>query len=87
MEGIEFEIEEELKKETAAERLVASDKSGPLVKLVLKMGGKDPVVANIILLAISAVFFGVTIYLYADILGISKRQAPTIVEPSTILIQ
>lgn len=69
MQGIEFEEDKNyqgLKTQTLSTPVA---KKGFLLKLLEKAGITDKSTANLILLSIAAIFFGITIYLYAGILG------------------
>lgn len=69
MQGIEFEEDKNyqgLKVETLS---APSARGGFIIKLLAKVGIEDKSTANIILLGIVAIFFGITIYIYAGVLG------------------
>lgn len=69
MQGIEFEEDKNfqgLKAQTLSAQVA---KQGFLMSLLEKLGVNDKPAANLILLAIAAIFFGITIFLYAGVLG------------------
>ncbi|HAS85112.1 MAG TPA: hypothetical protein DCS23_03545 [Candidatus Yonathbacteria bacterium] len=64
MQDIEFE--EDIYKSTKMETTATPS----LMKSILfKLGVKDVVIVNYILLGVAVFFFGVAIFLYADVLG------------------
>lgn len=70
MQGIEFEENNNLHDELNTQTLSTPfAKQGFIIKLLEKTGVTDKSTVNLILLSIAAIFFGITIYLYAGILG------------------
>lgn len=81
MQGIEFEVDEESRKSKDANRKPpAIKKTGPLVRMIMRSGVENPLIADLILLGVSAAFFGATIYLYSNLLGKPKKYTPTMQE-------
>ena len=69
MQGIEFEEDrnfQDIKVKTLTE---SPAKQGFIIDLLAKAGIADKSTADIVLLGIAAIFFGITIFLYAGILG------------------
>lgn len=64
MQGIEFETDQG----STTTYSMTPKKSG-MLELLSKVGVDDTATANFILLGIVAVFFGITIFLYAGIIG------------------
>lgn len=69
MQGIEFEEGNNLHSLKAKTLSTPVAKQGFLMGLVEKTGIADKTTANFILLGIAMIFFGITIFLYAGILG------------------
>lgn len=69
MQGIEFEEDNNLQGLKAQTVSTPVAKDGFIIRLLAKAGIADKSTANLILLGIAAIFFGITIYLYAGILG------------------
>lgn len=71
MQGIEFEEDNSYRQINKATGQAQGEgpKQSILTKLVFKLGVTDPTVANYVLLGIAAIFFGVTIFLYAGALN------------------
>lgn len=69
MQGIEFEDDKNMGGLSTKASQVPTEKQSFMLKLLEKAGIKDKATANMILLAIAGVCFGVTIYLYAGLLG------------------
>ena len=69
MQGIEFEEDKNLAGLKPVAYQTPATRNGIILKLVEKAGIEDKTTANVILLGIAAIFFGITIYLYAGILG------------------
>mgnify|MGYP001613080673 CR=1 FL=1 len=69
MQGIEFEEDKNYQGLKAQALAPVMEKQGFIMKLVMKTGVTDRATVNLILLAVAAIFFGITIYLYAGILG------------------
>lgn len=68
MQGIEFEDDRNLS--GLVTKMVVKPASGQssMIRILAKVGIEDKTTANYILLGVSVVFFGVTIFLYAGIL-------------------
>lgn len=69
MQGIEFEEDKNYQGLKAQTLSTPAIKQGFIMKLLEKAGVSDKSTANFILLGVAAIFFGITIYLYAGILG------------------
>jgi len=74
MQGIEFEEDKDFSGlKTPGLKVgtfeVPVQKHGPFLKLLEKIGIDDKTTGNFILLGVAAIFFGITIYLYAGLLG------------------
>lgn len=69
MQGIEFEEDKNNEIIRSEGQQTATVKTGPIMKIVLKMGVSDATTANFILLGIVAVLLGITVFLYAGVLG------------------
>lgn len=69
MEGVEFDLDPNQGARDFS-RHVSAVKTRPsfLIGLLAKMGIADPVVSNFILAGIAAIFFGISIFLYAGII-------------------
>lgn len=73
MQGIEFEDDKNMSGISAKAPQVPVGKQSFMMKLLEKMGITDKATANFILLGIAVVFFAITIYLYAGVLGGSGK--------------
>lgn len=69
MQGIEFEEDKNNEIVRSEGQQTATVKTGPIMKIVLKMGVSDATTANFILLGIVAVLLGITVFLYAGIMS------------------
>lgn len=69
MQGIEFEDDKNMSGLSMKAPQAPAEKQSFMMKLLEKVGIKDKATANFILLAIAVIFFAITIYLYAGILG------------------
>lgn len=72
MQNIEFETDQG----SPSLEAYMTPKKSFMVGLLEKFGIKDTATANIILIAIAAIFFGVTIYLYSDIFNKTPERTP-----------
>ena len=69
MQGIEFEEEKSFNTPPIVHSKEPTGRPSLILGLLIKIGVSDRTTANIILLGIALVFFGITIFLYAGILG------------------
>lgn len=67
MQGIEFEENNDL--QDLDKSTLTKVKSSFMVNMLKKAGVRDTATANFILIVIAVIFFGLTIYMYASILG------------------
>lgn len=71
MQGIDFEDDRNFS--GISSRIpVQTAKPSFLLRLLARVGVEDIAVANYILLGVAAIFFGITIFLYADLLSVSE---------------
>lgn len=68
MQGIDFEDDRNLSG-LASRVPIQTAKPSFLMRLLARVGVEDIAVANYILLGVAAIFFGITIFLYADLLS------------------
>lgn len=73
MQGIEFEEDKNYQGLKAKTFSSPSRSKSAMMELLEKAGITDKATANLILLGITAFFFGITIFLYAGILGDSAN--------------
>lgn len=66
MQGIDFEDDRNLSG-LATRVLVQTAKPSFMMRLLTRVGVEDTAVANYILLGVAAIFFGITIFLYAGV--------------------
>lgn len=88
MQDIEFEVDENHNRLAVLNRQSTASKQGPLVKLVMKLGVKDSRTANFVLLGVAIASFGVAIYLYLGVFGITNNKLPAAGEailPGTLM--
>ena len=71
MQGIEFETDQ-TSRVASTSHYVTPKKESMMVRLLAKVGIEDTITANFVLLGIVGLMFGITIFLYAGILGESK---------------
>lgn len=69
MQGIEFEEDKNFQGSNVATPPDTIEKKGFIIDFLAKAGITDKSTANLILLGVAAIFFGITIFLYAGILG------------------
>lgn len=70
MQGIEFEDDNNYTlNQTAGAGEGAEHKASPLLRMVFKLGVTDIAIANYILIGVAVIIFGITIFIYADILS------------------
>lgn len=69
MQGIEFEDDRVYQEGTSLGSQDRYSRPSILTRLVFKLGVTDIAVVNYILLGVAAIFFGITIFLYADMLN------------------
>lgn len=72
MQNIEFETDQG---SPSLESYMIPKKSF-MIGLMEKVGIKDTTTANVILIAIAAIFFGITIYLYAGVFEKTPERTP-----------
>ncbi|MFZ2303539.1 MAG: hypothetical protein WAV98_01970 [Minisyncoccia bacterium] len=69
MQGIEFEEDKDYQGLLRAKTLAnTTSKQGFIMKFMEKIGFVDKTTANFVLLGLVAILFGITIFLYAEIL-------------------
>lgn len=68
MQGIEFEEDKSYQINTGNQgQRISTSRPGIMMRMVYKFGIDDPATANLILLGMAALFFGIAIFLYAGI--------------------
>lgn len=72
MEGVEFEEQTGYSRPSSNGSYDSNERKSFFFKLFEKIGVVDKTTVNLILLALMAIFFGITIFLYAGILAGNK---------------
>lgn len=78
MQGIEFEDDRSNQGSTVTDRGNRNSRPSAMMRLLFKIGVSDPSAANYILLGIAVLFFGITIFMYADILSGGPKKDPSL---------
>lgn len=73
MEGIEFEENREYRGLSTKASQVSERKPSFMMRLLGRAGIVDKTTANLILLGVALIFFGITIFLYASALSMPQK--------------
>lgn len=69
MQGIEFEEDKSFSASSTGAEQVYERKTGFITGLLLKIGIVDKTTANLILLGLAVIFFGIAIFIFAGIIA------------------